>query len=341
MSTQTATAGPAADPGEVRVHLTLAWDEAQRGCTRVVEVDGRLEWLDIPAGAADGQEICFPGRGEAVPADSRHGDLWVTLEVAPEPIPGEEVGVKLEVSPLEALTGGKKTVEVNGRLVWVRIPPNITAGQVIRMKGEGGEGENGGPRGDLVVVLEIASSLTIPEFEPDEETLALATPAAVVRYQPTPPPTGSRILWPIATAAAAATVGGVALFLLGRTNTEASPQAGPAPLPAITQPAAAVPAPATPDPAPAPTPAPPKPTPKRAAARPEPAEPRVERPAPRPAPQRRAARVPRAFRPPVRREPIRAVRPAPAPQRTASRFCGRCGRRIAGGSFCGGCGRKI
>src|SRR5687768_1902609 len=54
----------ASDPGEVRLHRPLNWDEAQLGCTRVVEVDGRLEWLDIPAGALDGQELTFPGRGD-------------------------------------------------------------------------------------------------------------------------------------------------------------------------------------------------------------------------------------------------------------------------------------
>lgn len=336
MATQTAAPPGAAGSGELHVHLALAWDEAQRGCTRVVEVDGRLEWLDIPAGAEDGQELRFEGRGPAGAEGGPHGDLLVSLEVGPEPVPGEEIGVKLPVTPLEALTGGRKTVEVHGRLVWVRIPPNVASGQVIRMKGEGGHGEHGGARGDLVVVLEVSDSFTIPAFEPDEETLTLATSAAMVPYRPPAAPSRARLLWPLVTVVAAAGVGGLALFFLGRTEGQAS-GAQPAPLPPLSAPAAlpagamagpgAVPEPA---PEPTPTPAPPKPPGRRV----EPPALRPERPAAR-RPARRPTRQPRAFRAPARREPSR--RPA-AP---AARFCGGCGRRIAGGSFCGSCGRKI
>lgn len=38
----------------------------------------------------------------------------------------------------------------------VHIPPGVTDGQVIRLRGKGGEGQRGGPAGDLLLTIEIA-----------------------------------------------------------------------------------------------------------------------------------------------------------------------------------------
>jgi molecular chaperone DnaJ len=46
-------------------------------------------------------------------------------------------------------------VEVRPRQVKVRVPPGVEHGQRIRLKGRGGPGGNGGPAGDLFVVVQV------------------------------------------------------------------------------------------------------------------------------------------------------------------------------------------
>jgi hypothetical protein len=329
----------AVDPGAARAHLTLAWDEAQRGCTRVVEVDGRLEWLDIPPSAEDGQEICFPGRGKAVPDDNRHGDLWVTLEVLPEPVSGEGLSAALEVSPIEALTGGRKTVEVEGRTVWVRVPAHVSTGDTVVIPGEGAEGENGGPRGDLTVFLKVSTTLAIavPEFEPPATTGG----RSVVRYEQAPPPAPiirkGPALWLLAVLASAVLGAGATVVFLPRDG--GGSQSTVLPSPPLPQQSPVQPSiPVKPQPSPD---SHTDPGPVQHTQPPHPAPRHVEpvRPAPRP---RRTVRIPHPRRP----VPVAVVRPKPRPARSvpaASRahFCSRCGRPIASGRFCGNCGRKL
>lgn len=46
-------------------------------------------------------------------------------------------------------------IERRPRQVKVRIPPGVEDGQRIRVKGRGGAGHNGGPAGDLFVVVQV------------------------------------------------------------------------------------------------------------------------------------------------------------------------------------------
>jgi curved DNA-binding protein len=56
---------------------------------------------------------------------------------------------RLELSLEDALAGGRRRLTLDGREVSVNFPANVRDGQLIRLTGQGGEGREGGPPGDL------------------------------------------------------------------------------------------------------------------------------------------------------------------------------------------------
>lgn len=72
------------------------------------------------------------------------------------PIPGADVETALSIGFDDAVHGVTTDVHVEGRTVKVRIPQGVGNGQRIRLRGKGREGRNGGPPGDLFVVVQVA-----------------------------------------------------------------------------------------------------------------------------------------------------------------------------------------
>ena len=70
------------------------------------------------------------------------------------PIP-QDYHVDLNLSLREAAKTHKQILTVNGKQVRITIPAGVANGQVIKLKGYGGEGINGGPAGDLYITFVI------------------------------------------------------------------------------------------------------------------------------------------------------------------------------------------
>jgi molecular chaperone DnaJ len=68
-------------------------------------------------------------------------------------------GGRGQVIPTPCPTCHGRGVEVRARDVKVRVPTGVADGQRIRVKGRGGAGANGGPPGDLYVVVHVAPHL--------------------------------------------------------------------------------------------------------------------------------------------------------------------------------------
>lgn len=68
---------------------------------------------------------------------------------------GEDYNAELHLSLTDAYTTHQQTLTVNGKKIRITIPAGVENGQVIKLKGHGGEGINGGPNGDLYITFVI------------------------------------------------------------------------------------------------------------------------------------------------------------------------------------------
>ena len=69
---------------------------------------------------------------------------------------GQDFNAELHLSLRDAAQTHKQVLNVNGKQVRITIPAGVADRQVIKLKGYGGEGVNGGPAGDLYITFRIA-----------------------------------------------------------------------------------------------------------------------------------------------------------------------------------------
>ncbi len=66
---------------------------------------------------------------------------------------GQDYNAELKLNLTDALLTHQQTLTVNGKNIRITIPAGIENGQVIKLKGYGAPGVNGGPAGDLLITF--------------------------------------------------------------------------------------------------------------------------------------------------------------------------------------------
>lgn len=81
---------------------------------------------------------------------------------------GQDFNAELHLDLKDVYEKHKQTVTVNGKNIRLTIPAGVKNGQVIKIKGYGSEGINGGPNGDLHIKFSIANH---SKFKRDKDNL--------------------------------------------------------------------------------------------------------------------------------------------------------------------------
>jgi curved DNA-binding protein len=71
---------------------------------------------------------------------------------------GQDYNAELRLTLTDAYEIHKQTLTLNGKNVRITIPAGIENGQVIKLKGYGAPGVNGGPNGDLYITFSITNN---------------------------------------------------------------------------------------------------------------------------------------------------------------------------------------
>jgi curved DNA-binding protein len=81
---------------------------------------------------------------------------------------GQDYNAELQLDLKDVYETHKQTLTINGKNIRLTIPAGVKNGQVIKIKGHGGAGVNGGPKGDLHIKFSISNHT---KFKRDEDNL--------------------------------------------------------------------------------------------------------------------------------------------------------------------------
>lgn len=70
---------------------------------------------------------------------------------------GQDFNAELQLNLKDVYISHKRTLTINNKNIRIMIPAGIENGQVIKIKGHGGKGINGGPSGDLYIKFSIVN----------------------------------------------------------------------------------------------------------------------------------------------------------------------------------------
>jgi curved DNA-binding protein len=150
--------------------LRISFDEAFRGGARGLQLDERRVEAKIPAGVRTGSRVRLSGLGSPGLNGGPAGDLYLNIEVEPDPRferRGDDLYADVDTSFLTAAAGGEVRVPTPDGAVALKLPPRSQAGRVFRIKGKGMPRMGGHDRGDLYARLRLVLPDDLTEAELD------------------------------------------------------------------------------------------------------------------------------------------------------------------------------
>ncbi len=140
-----------------RYGLTLTFEEAVKGCERIIVHQGQEYQIKIPAGVDDGSRIKFK-------------DFYVTIDVQPDEAfqrDGDDVVVNKIIPFTLAALGGTTAVPTIDGEVKIKIKAGTQPGTLIRLRGKGIKHPRGFGRGDQYIrlIIEIPKRLSREQKE--------------------------------------------------------------------------------------------------------------------------------------------------------------------------------
>lgn len=154
--------------GDLESEITISLQDVHRGGTKEIIVQGpsgdrRLN-VRIPQGAHDGMMVRLAGQGSQGAGGS--GDLYLKMRLAPDQrfkLEGSDIVVDTPLTPWDAALGSTTEIETLDGKLNLKIPPGVSSGQRLRLKGKGLAG-----RGDLFAQIRI---VTPKKLSTDEKRL--------------------------------------------------------------------------------------------------------------------------------------------------------------------------
>jgi len=148
---------------DLSLELPITLEEVLRGGEKTISL-GRGGQADkvavkIPPGIESGKKLRLAGKGGPSPMAGPPGDLLLLISVQPHPVfsrEGDNLLTEKEIPLSSALLGTEVPVPtLEGRQLKVKVPPGMQPGGRLRLKGHGLPSGPRGPKGDLLVKINL------------------------------------------------------------------------------------------------------------------------------------------------------------------------------------------
>lgn len=113
------------------------------------------------------------GQGGAAGGGSPFGGAYGGPRAPRGPRKGADLTARTTLSFRDAVEGATISLDVAGEKVTTKIPAGVKDGQKIRLRGKGGRGDEGSPRGDLILAVTVTPH---PVFGRDGDNLTIDLP---------------------------------------------------------------------------------------------------------------------------------------------------------------------
>lgn len=153
--------------------LELTLREAAETHKRILHIGDKQVRITIPAGVADGQEICLRGYGASGVGGATAGDLYLTFHIideAPFHREGDDLYEDVNIDFYTALLGGEQAVQTLDGQVKLKVTSGVQNGTMVRLRGKGFPlYKKAGQYGDLIVTYHVQ----LPTHLTDEQKVLL------------------------------------------------------------------------------------------------------------------------------------------------------------------------
>jgi curved DNA-binding protein len=152
---------------QAELHLKLR--DAYTTHQQMLTVNGKNLRITIPAGIENGQKIKLKGHGGAGISGGPNGDLYITFQIADDPMfkrLGNDLYTTSEIDLYTAVLGGETTVDTFNGKVKLKVSPGTQNGTKVRLKGKGFPVyKQEGHFGDLYITYQVKIPVDLSEKE--------------------------------------------------------------------------------------------------------------------------------------------------------------------------------
>ena len=160
---------------DYQVAVTVTFEEAIFGCTKMVDNNGTDLKVKIPAGIDDGMSIRLHGKGGPAPeGGTEPGDLYVRVRVKPHKSLTREGMIILseqKIDMVDAALGCEREVTTVDGPITMKVPAGTQSGTPFKLSGHGVPFRADGDRGPhiVTVIVETPKNLSKKQKEILEE----------------------------------------------------------------------------------------------------------------------------------------------------------------------------